>query len=179
VLSGVGSFLPLFFRDGTGFALSGVVFCDWFCCASVNGIVSMAKRKTIRILIFVSGRKELDQHYKACSLWHLEKPRPRSAISLALDNHITISGSSCAQRPCKGASEYEKSTPLLFTVALSVSMSSVAFAQGDKSASKPMDKMDQPMDKKEDAKAKRRHKYHKKEKKEEMKKDEMKNDQPK
>ena len=44
---------------------------------------------------------------------------------------------------------------LLFTVALSVSMSSFAFAQGDKSACKPMDKMDKPMDKKEDAKAKR------------------------
>jgi pentapeptide MXKDX repeat protein len=68
---------------------------------------------------------------------------------------------------------------LLFTVALSVSMSSFAFAQDDKSACKPMDKMDKPMDKKEDAKAKRHHKYHKKQKKEEMKKDEMKNDQPK
>ena len=67
---------------------------------------------------------------------------------------------------------------LLFAVALSVSMSSFAFAQGDKSACKPMDKMDKPMDKK-DAKAKRHHKYHKKEKKDEMKKDEMKNDQPK
>ena len=59
---------------------------------------------------------------------------------------------------------------LLFAVALSVSMSSFAFAQGDKTACKPMDKMDKPMDKKEDAKAKH-HKAHKKEKKEEMKKD--------
>ena len=68
---------------------------------------------------------------------------------------------------------------LLFAAALSVSMSSFAFAQGDKPACKPMDKMDKPMDKKEDAKAKRHHKYHKKVKKEEMKKDEMKSDQPK
>ena len=65
---------------------------------------------------------------------------------------------------------------LLFTVALSVSMSSFAFAQGDKPACKPMDKMDKPMDKKE---AKRHRKYHKKEKKEAMKKDEMKKDEPK
>jgi len=68
---------------------------------------------------------------------------------------------------------------LLFAVALCISMSSFAFAQGDKSACKPMDKMDKPMDKKEDVKAKHHHKSHKKEKKDEMKKDEMKNDQPK
>src|ERR1700692_3912317 len=109
-LAGVGSFLLLSFLDVTGFALSGVVFCDWFCCATAKGIVSMAKSRTIKILIFVSGRKELDQHYKGCLLLHLEKPRPRSRISLARDNHITISGSSCAQRTFKGASEYEKST---------------------------------------------------------------------
>ena len=67
---------------------------------------------------------------------------------------------------------------LLFAIALCVSMSSFAFAQGDKSACKPMDKTDKPMDKKEDAKAKHR-KHHKKEKKDEMKKDETKSDQPK
>jgi uncharacterized protein YxeA len=60
---------------------------------------------------------------------------------------------------------------LLFAVALCISMSSFAFAQGDKSACKPMDKMDKPMDKKPDAKAKHHHKSHKKEKKDEMKKD--------
>jgi pentapeptide MXKDX repeat protein len=73
----------------------------------------------------------------------------------------------------------KKVLALLFAVALSVSMSSFAFAQGDKSACKPMDKMDKPMDKKEDTKAKRHHKYHKKEKRDEMKKDEMKKDEPK
>jgi pentapeptide MXKDX repeat protein len=73
----------------------------------------------------------------------------------------------------------KKVLALLFAIALSVSMSSIAFAQGDKSACKPMDKMDKPMDKKDDTKAKRHHKYHKKEKKDEMKKDEMKSDQPK
>jgi pentapeptide MXKDX repeat protein len=70
----------------------------------------------------------------------------------------------------------KKVLALLFAIALCVSMSSFAFAQGDKSACKPMDKMDKPMDKKE---VKRHHKYHKKEKKEEMKKDEMKKDEPK
>jgi uncharacterized protein YxeA len=60
---------------------------------------------------------------------------------------------------------------LLFAVALCISMSSFTFAQGDKSACKPMDKMDKPMDKKADAKAKHHHKSHKKEKKDEMKKD--------
>jgi uncharacterized protein YxeA len=65
----------------------------------------------------------------------------------------------------------KKVLALLFAVALSISMSSFAFAQGDKSACKPMDKMDKPMDKKEDAKAKHHHKSHKKEKKDEMKKD--------
>jgi len=61
---------------------------------------------------------------------------------------------------------------LLFAVALCISMSAFAFAQGDKAACKPMDK-------KEDVKAKHHHKSHKKVKKDEMKKDEMKNDQPK
>jgi len=69
----------------------------------------------------------------------------------------------------------KKVLALLFAIALSVSMSSFAFAQGDKSACKPMGKMD----KKEDTKAKRHHKYHKKVKKDEMKKDEMKKDEPK
>jgi len=78
----------------------------------------------------------------------------------------------------EGASNMKKVFALLFAIALCVSMSSFAFAQ-DKSACKPMDKMDKSMNKKEDAKAKRHHKYHKKEKKEEMKKDEMKSDQPK
>jgi uncharacterized protein YxeA len=49
----------------------------------------------------------------------------------------------------------KKVLALLFAIALSVSMSSFAFAQGDKSACKPMDKMDKPMDKKDDTKAKR------------------------
>jgi len=60
---------------------------------------------------------------------------------------------------------------LLFAVALCISMSSFALAQGDKPACKSMDKMDKPMDKKEGAKAKHHHKSHKKEKKDDMKKD--------
>jgi pentapeptide MXKDX repeat protein len=88
--------------------------------------------------------------------------------------------------PSKEHLNMKRVLALLFAIALSVSMSSFAFAQDNKpedkpmdKMDKPMDKMDKPMDKKEDTKAKRHHKYHKKEKKEEMKKDEMKKDEPK
>src|SRR6266404_4680945 len=103
VLAGVGSFLLLSFLDVTGFALSGVVFCDWFCCATADEIVITAKRTTTRILMLSPGEKSWTSIIKACSLLHLEKPRARSTISLAPDNHITISGSSCAHRTFKGA----------------------------------------------------------------------------
>src|ERR1039458_1301018 len=52
-LAGVVCFLS--FLDAACFALSGVV--SWFCCATVNGIASTAKRRTVRILMRVSGEK--------------------------------------------------------------------------------------------------------------------------
>src|ERR1019366_5183668 len=70
-LAGVVCFLS--FLDAACFALSGVV--SWFCCATVNGIASTAKRRTVRILMRVS--REKDQHYKGSSLLRLENLRPK------------------------------------------------------------------------------------------------------
>src|ERR1700674_686072 len=141
------------------------------------------KRELSEFSSLSPGEKCWTEHYKACSLLHLEKLRPRSTISLARHNRITIFREFvCRYEHSKEHPNMKRVLALLFAIALSVSMSSFAFAQDNKSEDKSMDKMDKPMDKmdkKEDTKAKRHHKYHKKEKKDEMKKDEMKKDEPK
>jgi hypothetical protein len=115
----------------------------------------------------------LEQHYSVFADGAWKSFAQGLQFRWTRDNHIATSGSSCVNRNIqKELPNMKKVLALLFALALSVSMSSFAFAQADKPADKPMDKMDKPADKKE-AKAKKTKKA-KKAKKDEMKKDEAK-----